>query len=135
MKIRHILLSCCAAPMLALAPAAAQEAADSAETEAVIAELDSAISGQQDEAGALFNAKQRSDDGDLIAAAAILEAYLLIDEESIGARVEYAALLCQLDDRQAADFELAKLAAIGIDPDSSARLDASCGTTPDAVTL
>jgi hypothetical protein len=121
--------------MLALAPAAAQEAADSAETEAVIAELDSAISGQQDEAGALFNAKQRSDDGDLIAAAAILEAYLLIDEESIGARVEYAALLCQLDDRQAADFELAKLAAIGIDPDSSARLDASCGTTPDAVTL
>lgn len=138
MLYRHKLLTLSAAALLGCQPFAAQaqaQPADAADGDAIAAQINAEISQQQTEAGALSNAQQHVQDGNLLAAARVLEGYLIIDQEAIAARVEYAALLCQLDDHQAADFELAKLAATKIADTQKAQLKSVCGVSTDEVAL
>lgn len=136
MLYRQRLLTLAAAPLLVLAPLAAQaQTAENPDADATVEQLNSAIGNQQTEAGALGNAQQHVKDGDMLSAARVLEGFLINDPESVAARVEYAALLCQLDDHQAAKFELAKLAATRIGETQKAQLKTVCGVTTDDVEL
>ena len=47
--------------------------------------------------------------------------------DSIELRTAYTAYLCELDDRQAADFEIAKLAGGEISDANWATVQAACG--------
>ena len=136
MLYRQKLLTLAATPLLLLAPLAAQaQTAENPDTDAIAEQLNSAIANQQTEAGALSNAQQHVRDGDMLSAARVLEGFLINDPESVAARVEYATLLCQLDDHQAADFELAKLAATKIGESQKSQLKAVCGISTDEVVL
>lgn len=73
-------------------------------------------------------AAQFEQDGDLTAAASVLERYLIVDADAVGPRAEYAMLLCRLDDLQAGRFERAKLASIPADADVLRLVDGVCGT-------
>lgn len=86
------------------APAMAQEA-DSA------SELDAIIDTANDPAAALQLAREQTDSGDLIGAAATLERALLTRSESstVSVRLFYVTTLCRLDDDARARIELDKV--------------------------
>lgn len=106
---------------LALAtPAAAQDAEAAA--------LDAAIDASATPAGALALARSQAAAGDLTEAAATLERVLIAQPGADDVRLAYAALLCRLDDRQAAQLELRMLAGRAVSGSAWDEVRAACGT-------
>lgn len=106
-----------AAASLALAsPALAQEAA-----------LDALADASTTPGGALAAAQRQSAAGDLLGAAATLERALIAQPNAHKVRQAYAALLCRLDDRQAARLELERLARSGTGGADWDAVRAACG--------
>lgn len=114
------------------APAMAQSAD---EIDAVLASIDQQKDAISSEAGALAMAAMLRDNGDVSGAASVLEAFLIENEESVAARIEYAQTLCKLDDLQAGRFEAAKVAATGATGQAMAGIVSACGAVPSAADL
>lgn len=75
----------------------------------------------------LSTAAAQSSAGDISGAATTLERVLLNDPDAASARVNYVTALCQLDDQQAAQFEIAKLSGQGVTDAAWAGIEAACG--------
>lgn len=103
---------------------------DTPEALAEIALLEAEITASTTEESALQFAQQQIDGNDLTGATTTLERYLITDPESVPARIEYAIALCRLDDLQAGQFEVAKLAGAAVDETNVQRLQASCQIAP-----
>jgi predicted Zn-dependent protease len=91
------------------------------------AAIDALIDGSASSTAALDTASKQIGAGDLTGAATTLERLLINDPDATPVRLRYAALLCDLDDRQAATFELSKLKSEPVDGASWAQVEASCG--------
>jgi hypothetical protein len=104
---------------LAAAPALAQDAVDP-EIERLI------LAGQSPQA-ALDEAGRQEAEGDLLGAASTLERALIDDPQADNVRVAYAALLCKLDDKDAARSELGALRGRPTDKVVWDRMIAACG--------
>lgn len=90
-------------------------------------DLDAIIDTANDPEAALRLAREQSDSGDLVAAAATLER-ALITKPSKAVRLYYVATLCRLDDRARAQSELGQIEGGRItDPDWAGVVQA-CGT-------
>lgn len=89
--------------------------------------IESLIDSSSTPTTALAVAKQQSEAGDISAAAATLERVLLVDRTAHMVRLTYVSLLCRLDDRQAAAFELTKLKGYPIDDAAWTQIQADCG--------
>ncbi len=96
------------------------------------AEIDQLIDASTTNEAALQTADSQVAAGDLTGAATTLERRLLDEPDATTVRIRYAVLLCELDDRQAAQHELTKLAAEPIDDASKAVIAAKCGTSSPA---
>ncbi len=90
------------AGMMFGSPASAQDSGEAA--------LDALADESRSPGGALTLARRQAAGGDLLEAAATLERGLIAHPEADEVRFAYAALLCRLDDQQAARLELATLA-------------------------
>ncbi|MFM9853719.1 MAG: tetratricopeptide repeat protein [Sphingomonadaceae bacterium] len=101
-----------------------------AQSTASEATIDALIDQSGDGAAALATADAQVSAGDLSGAATTLERLLINDPDATPVRLRYAALLCDLDDRQAARFELSKLASETIDAAGWSRVESACGPTP-----
>ncbi|WP_123906210.1 hypothetical protein [Sphingorhabdus sp. YGSMI21] len=91
--------------------------------------LDAEIVESSTEGTALQLAAKQIESKDLSGAATTLERYLITDPESLVVRVEYAIILCRLDDLQAGRFEVAKIAENGLDQPTADRVQAECQIT------
>lgn len=101
------------------------------EEQAQLAAIDAQITASQTETGTLELARADIARGDRLHALTVLESYLLNHRNSIPVRVEYAQVLCRLDDPLAGRYEMAKLATQGLDAQTATKLRAACGITPD----
>ena len=117
-----------AAPVFALAAAGSVAAQDGASEAEQVDALTSEVDMSATEDGALQLASRLEQEGDLSAAASVLERYLLVDRNAVAPRAQYAILLCRLDDRGAGRFEQSKLAAIPADAGTMQRVAAACGS-------
>ncbi|MCJ2178171.1 hypothetical protein [Novosphingobium album (ex Hu et al. 2023)] len=106
-------------------------AADPAVNAALVKEIEKEADEASTEAGALSLAQAKAAQGDLTGAAAVLERYLLVDEEAVEPRAEYAVLLCRLDDVPSGQFEGAKLASEVPGSEALGRVKAACGGLAD----
>jgi predicted Zn-dependent protease len=102
----------------------------SAQSSAAEASIDVLLDQSTDGAAALATADAQVSAGDLSGATTTLERLLINEPDATPVRLRYAALLCDLDDRQAATFELSKLKSETIDPTSWSRVETACGPTP-----
>jgi thioredoxin-like negative regulator of GroEL len=100
--------------------AAAQDSSES--------EIDALVDGSSTASSALQLARQQTEAGDLTGAVATLERALLRDQNAHEVRLNYVALLCQIDDQQGAEVELAKLAGLPIDDGAWANVQSACGS-------
>lgn len=98
----------------------------SEEEEILIAAIDLEIEGSATEAGALEQAKRLEAAGNFSGASVVLERILLVKPEAIQARAAYARLLCLLDDKQAGQYELAKLRTTEPDADTIEHVEEAC---------
>ncbi len=100
------------------------------------AEINALVDASQSPAGAIAQARQQSQAGDLLGAAATLESALLQNPDAHDVRLSYVATLCRLDDNQAARLELAKLNGQTLAPSDWENVAQSCGNVqkPDAPT-
>lgn len=95
--------------------------------DAGLSDVDSLIDASASPEGALQAAADQASAGDVSGAATTLERALIGAPDSIELRTAYTAYLCELDDRQAADFEIAKLAGGEISDANWATVQAACG--------
>ncbi|WP_173208008.1 FecR domain-containing protein [Sphingopyxis sp. BSNA05] len=102
---------------------------DAPEVQAELLLLDAEIVESSTEGTALQLAAKQIESKDLSGAATTLERYLITDPESLVVRVEYAIILCRLDDLQAGRFEVAKIAENGLDQPTANRVQAECQIT------
>lgn len=93
-------------------------------------EIDRLIEASASDEAALQTADAQVAVGDLTGAATTLERRLFDEPDATLVRVRYAVLMCELDDRQAAQYELSKMANEPIDDASKAMIAAKCGATP-----
>ncbi len=96
-------------------------------------ELEALIDAGQSPARAIAAALDQRDSGDLSAAAATLERALIVNPDAQGVRAYYAALLCQLDDQQAAGLEVRRLAGEGFYKAGAPDSAATCAMPPPGV--
>jgi predicted Zn-dependent protease len=89
--------------------------------------IEAMIDASTSSSAALATAATQVSAGDLTGAATTLERLLINDPDATLVRLRYAALLCELDDRQAARFELSKLKSETVDVSSRAQVVTSCG--------
>ncbi len=94
------------------------------------AQIDSLIEASSSDEATLAAAAAQVNAGDLTGAATTLERRLIDEPDATNVRVRYALLLCELDDRQAAQFELAKLSEEPINDVSRSDIQAKCGVFP-----
>lgn len=95
-------------------------------------DIDNLIDASASNEAALQTADAQVAAGDLTGAATTLERRLIDEPDATNVRIRYAVLLCELDDRQAAQHELAKLAAEPIDDANKAVIAAKCGNPSPA---
>ncbi|HVR92188.1 MAG TPA: hypothetical protein VHG29_13995 [Novosphingobium sp.] len=107
------------AVMVYPAPASAQDADAAA--------LDAAIDASMTPAGAIALARSQAAAGELTEAAATLERVLIAQPRADDVRLAYTALLCRLDDRQAAQLELNALAGRAVSGSGWDEVRAACG--------
>ena len=91
------------------------------------ADIDRLVDASYDDASTLLAAETQVQAGDLTAAATTLERRLIVEPDATSVRVRYVTLLCELDDRQAAAYELGKLASEALDETARASLQSKCG--------
>lgn len=94
--------------------------------------IDNLIEASTSDEAALQAADAQIAEGDLTGAATTLERRLLDEPDATIVRIRYAVLLCELDDRQAAQHELSKIAAEPIEDASKAVIAAKCGASSPA---
>lgn len=111
----------------ALAALAFAVPASAQEQDASVAEIEQLIDGSQSIETALETANGQIAASDVSGAATTLERALIIDPASVPARARYAAVLCMLDDRQAANAEIGKMTGQEIDDGSWSGVEAACG--------
>ena len=104
---------------LSVAPAAAQSDA--------LAEIEAMVDGSATADMALTAARKQARSGDVSGAATTLERALIGDPDALPVRATYIGYLCQLDDQQAAQFEIGKLAGQDVTEASWATIKAACG--------
>lgn len=92
--------------------------------------IDALVEASASNEAALQTAETQVSAGDLTGAATTLERRLIDEPDATSVRVRYAVLLCELDDRQAAQYELAKMASEPIDDASKTMIAAKCGAMP-----
>lgn len=129
-QLAFLFSACLAAPVLA------QSTETGEMSEAEVAAIAALIDGSTDAFSALATMRAQVTEGDISGGATTLERALIADPESAAIRTQYVALLCLLDDRQAADYELGKLAGAAIADSDWADLENACGATqrPAAMT-
>lgn len=106
-------------------------AADPAVSAGLVQDIEKEADASATEAGALSLSRAKADQGDLTGAAAVLERYLLIDEEAVEPRAAYAVLLCRLDDVPGGQFEGAKIASEAAGSEALGRVRDACGGIAD----
>jgi predicted Zn-dependent protease len=118
------------------APVFAQSADTGGMTDTEVADISALIDSSTDAFSALATMRAQVTQGDVSGGATTLERALIADPENAAVRTQYVALLCLLDDRQAADYELTKLAGAEIADSDWADLENACGATqrPAAMT-
>lgn len=92
--------------------------------------IDALIDASSSSQGAIDLAREQAQAGKLMLAAATLERALLANPDADAVRLHYAAILCRLDDRQAADIELQKLEGRKTDDMAWAAVEQACGSKP-----
>ncbi len=110
-------------------PVLAQSADTGGMSDAEVAEISALIDSSTDAFSALTTMRAQVTEGDVSGGATTLERALIADPENAAIRTQYVALLCLLDDRQAADYELGKLAGAAIADSDWADLENACGVT------
>jgi thioredoxin-like negative regulator of GroEL len=98
------------------------------------ADIDALIEASASNEATLASAEAQVNAGDLTGAATTLERRLIDEPDATVVRIRYAVLLCELDDRQAAQYELSKMSAEPIDDASKAKIQASCGALSPTAT-
>ena len=91
------------------------------------ADIDRLVDASHDDASTLLAAETQVQAGDLTAAATTLERRLIVEPDATSVRVRYLTLLCELDDRQAAAYELGKLASEPLADSARASIQSKCG--------
>lgn len=95
--------------------------------DAAIADIEALIDSAATPQIALVAAAEQARSGDISGSATALERALINAPDSVELRAAYVATLCDLDDMQAAQFEMGKLANAEIPAESKAGIEASCG--------
>jgi Flp pilus assembly protein TadD len=73
-------------------------------------------------------ARQQITDNDLLAAAATLERVLLLHPDAATARLLYASILCRLDDRAGAEFEITLMKGRAAPDEARNEVAGACGS-------